>query len=146
MTGANGVAVFVDGLLVDAYSTAPRHPGVRGPATWGLVASAVWEPLMDAGADRVAIEGQQVYPRSIVDPNDVLQVSGVAGGLAAIAVALRAEVVSLLPSVWKGQAPKGVIKARSQRKLSAAELARVRPGTTLDGWDAIGVGLYVLGR
>lgn len=146
MAGANGVAVFVGGLLVDAYSTPPTPGGIRGPASWGVVASAVWEPLLDAGADVVAIEGQQVYPRSPVDPNDVLQVSGVAGGLAAIAVALGATVVGLQPSAWKGQAPKRVIQARSRARLSPAELARVRPGTTLDGWDAIGVGLHVLGR
>lgn len=146
MTGPTGVAVFVDGVLVDAYSTNPRPPGVRGPTAWGEVASAVWAPLRDAGADVVVIEGQAIYPRSPVDPNDVLQVSGVAGGLASIAAALGATVVGLQPADWKGQAPKRVIQARSRARLSPAELARVRRGTTLDGWDAIGVGLHYLRR
>jgi hypothetical protein len=110
------------------------------------VASAVWAPLLDAGADVVVIEGQAIYPRSPVDPNDVLQVSGVAGGLASIAAALGATVVGLQPADWKGQAPKRVIQARSRARLSPAELARVRRGTTLDGWDAIGVGLHYLRR
>ena len=145
MRGPTGVAIFVDGLLVDAYSTNPPHKE-RGPAAWGHVARAVWAPLLDAGADVVVIEGQVVYPRSKADPNDILQIAGVAGGLAAIAQALGAEVVGLLPAVWKGQAPKTVLEARSKKKLSAAELGSVRPGTTLDGWDAVGVGLFYLKR
>lgn len=146
LTGYVGVAVFSDGLLVDAYSTAVALRNERGPAAWGKVAWAAWLPLTDQGADVVVIEGQQVYPRSSADPNDILQVAGVAGGLASIAVGLGAEVVGPLPAVWKGQAPKGVIKARSVMKLSPLERLAVRAGTTLDGWDAIGVGLHYLKR
>jgi len=149
-----GVAVFHDGVLVDAYTTSFPGGG-RGPASWGRVAFRVWAPLLDQLADGplapggdiiVIIEDQVVYPRSHADPNDILQVSGVAGGLAAIAAGVGATVVGVEPSAWKGQASKSVVAERSKGKLSQREKQAVRPGTTLDGWDAIGLCLWYFKR
>ena len=148
-----GVAVFHDGVLVDAYTTSFPGGG-RGPAAWGRVAFRVWAPLLDqladaphpAGAITVIIEDQVVYPHSHADPNAILQVSGVAGGLAAIAAGLGATVVGVEPSAWKGQAPKQVVANRSKDKLTQREKQAVRPGTTLDGWDAIGLCLWYFKR
>jgi len=140
-----GVALFVDGRLVDAYAARPKVAG-RGPSAWGEAAAAIWSPLALHGVDVVVLEGQVIYPHAVADPNDVLQVAGVAGGLAAIAASLGAKVVHYDPAAWKGQAPKEVIAARSKARLSEGELAAVRPGraSTLDTWDAIGLGLHHL--
>ena len=148
-----GVAVFHDGVLVDAYTTSFPGGG-RGPAAWGRVAFRVWAPLLDqlddsphpAGSITVIIEDQVVYPHSHADPNDILQVSGVAGGLAAIAAGVGATVVGVEPSAWKGQAPKQVVANRSKDKLTQREKQAVRPDTTLDGWDAIGLCLWYFKR
>jgi len=142
-----GVAIWKDGMLVDAFHVTPRIPG-RGPTAWGAVAEHVWARLELAAldVDVIVLEGQVVYPRSKADPNDILQVTGVAGGLAALARQAGATVVHYDPAAWKGQAPKEVIAARSRARLAACELASVRKGATLDAWDAIGIGLHHLQR
>jgi len=134
-------------MLVDAFHVTPRIPG-RGPTAWGAVAEHVWARLELAAldVDVIVLEGQVVYPRSKADPNDILQVTGVAGGLAALARQAGATVVHYDPAAWKGQAPKEVIAARSRARLAACELASVRKGATLDAWDAIGIGLHHLQR
>lgn len=142
-----GVAIWKNGMLVDAFHVTPRISG-RGPTAWGAVADHVWSraELAQLDVEVVVLEGQVVYPRSKVDPNDILQVAGVAGGLASVAVARGATVVQYDPAAWKGQAPKEVIAARSRARLTACELASVRKGATLDAWDAIGIGLHHLQR
>ena len=142
-----GVAIWKDGVLVDAFHVTPRISG-RGPTAWGAVAEHVWARLELAAldVDVIVLEGQVVYPRSKADPNDILQVTGVAGGLAALARQAGATVVHYDPAAWKGQAPKEVIAARSRARLAACELASVRKGATLDAWDAIGIGLHHLQR
>lgn len=144
----SGVAVFEDSRLVAAYSRRPaRRSEVaqgRGAPAWGAVAEDLWRELVDA--DRlphvVVIEQQVVYPHAKSDPNDILQVAGVAGALAGVAASLGARVVGVDPAAWKGQAPKHVIAARSREALSGPELARVDVHATLDAWDAIGLGLW----
>ena len=57
-----------------------------------------------------------------------------------------ATVVGVEPSAWKGQAPKQVVANRSKDKLTQREKQAVRPGTTFDGWDAIGLCLWYFKR
>lgn len=143
-----GVAVFANRVLVDAYAVRVRGRG-RGPSTWGQVARHVWDSLPDPYGlvDEVVLEGQVVYPGAAhVDPNDILQVSGVAGGLAAFGAAMDARLFHYDPAAWKGQVPKEVMAERSRGRLSAVELGAVRAGSTLDTWDAIGIGLHHLRR
>ena len=138
-----GVAVFVDGVLVDAYAVRVAGRG-RGPSVWGEVSATVWASLPQGPVDLVAIEAQAVYPHAKADPNDLLQVAGVAGGLAALARQAGATVVHFDPAEWKGQVPKDVMAARAKAKLASVELAAIRPQSTLDTWDAIGIGLHYL--
>lgn len=139
-----GVALFRNGVLVDAYAVAPKVP-LRGPMAWGRIAAAIWATVPEAAGVAV-LEGQVVYPYTKADPNDILQVSGVAGGLAALAVAAGLDVVHYDPAAWKGQVPKKIVAERSQKRLTPAEMAAVRKGSTLDTWDAIGLGLHHLKR
>ena len=49
------------------------------------------------------------------------------------------------PNDWKGQLPKAVSHKRIRAKLTAAELALLK-GLPHDSWDAVGIGLWALGR
>ena len=138
-----GVGVFVDGVLVDAYAVRVAGKG-RGPSVWGEVSATVWASLPPGPVDRVVIEAQVVYPHAKADPNDILQVAGVAGGLAALARRAGADVVHVDPAAWKGQVPKEVMAARAKARLTPAEMTSIRPKSTLDTWDAIGIGLHYL--
>ena len=139
----NGVAVWDDGVLVAAYSRRPAAQG-RGAPAWAAVAAALWGELLEHGPPPhvVVIEQQVIYPHSRSDPQDILQVAGVAGALVGVGASLQAEVVGVDPAEWKGQAPKHVIAARSKSALSGRELARIDSKATMDAWDAIGLGLW----
>lgn len=140
----SGVAVFIDGRLVSAYSRRVVARG-RGAPAWAETAEALWAELVQAGHAQphvVVVEQQVVYPHAKADPNDIVQVAGVAGALAGIGASLGAAVVGVDPAAWKGQTPKHVIAARSREALSGPELSKVDPGATLDAWDAIGLGLW----
>lgn len=87
------------------------------------------------------------------DPNDLLPLAAICLG---VAVAVRAvnpacELVAVAPRAWKGQLPKKLpgglnpVKFRSQLRLSPAEMAAVGE-LAHDGWDAIGLMLWTLGR
>lgn len=47
---------------------------------------------------------------------------------------------------WKGQMPKPVVEARVRCKLDRTELALLESTKTSHVWDAVGIGLYSLGR
>lgn len=49
------------------------------------------------------------------------------------------------PSDWKGQLPKKVSHARIRAKLAISE-SKLLLGMPLDCWDAVGIGLWALGR
>lgn len=52
----------------------------------------------------------------------------------------------LIPvGIWKGQLPKEVIKRRAERALQGNKPRSVR-GKTEHEWDAIGIGLFTLGK
>lgn len=146
----SGVAVFEHGCLTAAYSRRParRREAAqgRGAPAWAAVADELWRELVAADClpHVVVVEQQVVYPHARVDPNDIVQVAGVAGAVAAVGASLGALVVGVDPAAWKGQAPKHVVAARSREVLSGAELARVEAGATLDAWDAVGLGLWYL--
>lgn len=93
------------------------------------------------------------------DANDLVGVALVAG---AVLGRLACPSRLVLPEDWKGSAPKPqgkaeylrdgyVVEQRATLKLSSGELTRVRlPGKdwrkALDVWDAVGIGLWALGR
>lgn len=95
------------------------------------------------------VELPQVYPQSPVDPNDLIAVAFAAGQASAIpGVRL---VHTILPREWKGQVKKEVMTARIKSRLYPDESDRVflpRAEKTLahNVYDAIGIGLKVLGR
>ncbi len=90
------------------------------------------------------------YEKDKVDPNDLIAVAAVAG----MAVAYANTMQYVLPGDWKGQTPKPkkksdgpyIIAERVKRTLSREELSLVDPDSPFDVWDALGIGLWKLGR
>ncbi|QDE69473.1 hypothetical protein BHS09_22205 [Myxococcus xanthus] len=159
-----GVALFdLDSgeLLAAAMPTNPERKA-RGLAAWSHMAGAVaafvsslLEPLRAAGVAvsvTVASECPQVYTagKSKGDPNDLIELAGVvgrvAGGLGA------ANEHSFLPREWKGTLDGDVMVERIKARLGERphEHLRVQLPRAQDKhhnvWDAIGIGLHVVGR
>jgi hypothetical protein len=126
--------------------------------------SARWKDLAElvarTGGSQVfelAIELPQVYDRSKSkgDPNDLIALAGLVG---TIVGRLGVDDTTVyLPRAWKGQVPKPentkqpyIIAERCKKRLSKDELLKVNlPGNVKlqwDVWDAIGLGLFHVGR
>ncbi len=92
------------------------------------------------------IERPTIYPRSPVPPNDIITLAIEAGRLSA---PFR-DVQWVLPRKWKGTAPKAVMHARIMNALTPEEHDVYRRcndrGGSKDALDAIGLGLWKLGR
>jgi hypothetical protein len=88
-----------------------------------------------------------VYPGAKglrTDPNDLIALAYAAGrfyerqGLPTVLVK---------PAEWKAQVPKDITKERIIAELDSAEISRVyRGGEMHNVYDAIGIGLFALGR
>lgn len=156
-----GVALLRDGQLEKAcYLPNPVKSG-KGPDSWMAMARAVltWLPIPADDIDSLTIEGQHIYGATKMgasagaDPNDLLELAGVAGCLYAILepkVRRRVE-----PREWKGQVSKVICQLRVNKRLSPEEAARIVLPSTRTGkpselahnvYDAIGIGLWAVGR
>lgn len=93
--------------------------------------------------DVLVCEVPQVYPRSKADPNDLIKLALLAGGLVGQTVAVHKVLVK--PREWKGQVPKKIHNARTLAKLTPSEL-KLCGGLSHDEIDAVGLGLWYLGR
>lgn len=144
------LAVYVRGEL---------HGLVRilaGAADGGALLEECRPYLVPVTADRRAvIELPQVYPgrRQKGDPNDLIEVAAAAGAVGALLSAHGLAVRFVRPRDWKGQRPKDVDHARTRAILHASELeivervcAGVPRAHRLDLMDAVGIGLWSLGR
>jgi hypothetical protein len=138
-----GIAVFKDAVLERAFlADTPRFE----------------EPWMKPNfcslhglhhVNELVIEKPQIYvaARSKGDPNDLIDLALVAGGLAGIfRVMNQLPVIYYRPSEWKKQAPKNVVTERTLASLSPFEIDHIklpRAAKTLghNVYDAIGIGL-----
>lgn len=96
--------------------------------------------------DLCYIEKPQVYHDNHakrVDPNDLITLACRAGFAAGRVNALR--TVYILPRDWKKQVPKPIHHGRIAKHLDAREV-RLLDGAKEDTWDAVGLGLFGLGR
>ena len=94
--------------------------------------------------ERTVIERPQVYAQRKWrgDPNDLIGVALVAGAVAA----LFPPVDFVLPHTWKGSATDVVVEKRVRAALAPDELLIVGRKARHDVWDAVGLGLWSLGR
>lgn len=145
------VASWKDGVLKHAKNVPlkiPRTSPAVVLSNWGRVGRSWYSTLGLAGPDLVVGEFPVVYPRGrgktdSVDPNDIVL-------LAACAAAFYAgfdDLYLYYPSQWKAQVPKDICRQRIEAELTRTELAGIeKGGPTHDIYDAIGIGLFHLGR
>lgn len=134
-----GFARFVEGRLVQA--TLVREKGSTKEQRAWRVARKLGE-LFETGEDLV-IEHPQIYVRSKGDPDDLLALALVVGGV--LAVHEGGELVR--PRTWKGQVPKKIMTNRILKHLAGDEralCAKVKDNHNV--LDAVGVGLWKLKR
>ncbi len=140
------MAAWRDAELVWARGV-KEQPDLTLNRRWRGMVDAVVSALV--GAFTIAIELPQVYDRSRSkgDPNDLVQLAAVVGG---IVDRMVVPATIYLPREWKKQVPKKIMCERVEGRLTPEERARVElPNNKklqLDVWDAVGIGLHHLGR
>ena len=144
-----GVAIWIDSKLQAAGYAAER----RGLRTTAEAVRLFVSQNCSPRVERLVVEVPQVYRPSEQkgDQKDLIDLTFVAGQVAGILENVtRCSTLTVQPREWKGQAPKPVSRARSIAALDAdEENAVVLPRSRkkqLDVWDAVGIGLWRLGR
>lgn len=136
-------------LLHARYAPGAPGKGETGPAEWARAVEAAEEASRDVlGTLRpevVVVERMQVYTRSKGDPNDLLALAAVGGGLfRAFSDALP---VGPLPAEWKGQTPRIIMGNRVEdevRRRGWWGRVRVPPRKVSlnDVMHGVGLGFY----
>ncbi len=143
-----GVALFRDGLLEQATYVESHSAGQRSIA-WLAMVAAVKEFIGARAVARFVVELPQVYiqAKSKGDPNDLIHLAAVVGGLCVAFESAPQQVY--LPAEWKGQVPKEIVHARASQRLSDDEGKRIscrRKSLLHNVKDAVSIGLKYLGR
>lgn len=147
------MALFADGgpvagTLVQACYVDGDPSAQRAEAWLGMV-EGVRQLVGGRLVNQLVVELPQVYVavRSKGDPNDLIALAAVVGGLCEAFRGARQRIY--LPREWKGQAPKEVIAERALKRLTPDEAARVtcrRKSLLHNVLDATALGLVALGR
>lgn len=131
-----GLAIFREGVLVDAHLVV--EAGLTKEQRAWRVATKLGK-LLVPGAELV-VEYPQIYAKaSQVDPDDILALTLVVGGV----LSLHGGGELVRPAAWKGQVPKKVMVNRILKNLSEEEqkiLKKVKDNHNVV--DAVGVGLW----
>lgn len=143
-----GVALFNNDTLLNANYI--KNP--RGTGNDLFVCRAMAKAIIDEYGDNhdLAIEYPQIYKDKFSkgDNNDLLPLASIAGALVTLSNCVS--VVQFKPKEWKGQLPKDASHERIFQRLTLGECERINgavPKTLLHNvYDAIGIGLYALGR
>lgn len=99
--------------------------------------------------DDLVVEGQQIYPRSPGDPNDLLPLAQVVGGV--LARVTHIDHHNPRPREWKGSTPKEIFTKRIEASLSEDERAlvdrlKLTKALRHNVLDAIGLGKWCYER
>lgn len=114
-----------------------------------LTAAAIPKTRKDTGEPltALAVEVPRIYKKGRARPEDVLQVAVIAG---AFCGGVEAEFYSLpRPSEWKGSIDGNILCDRVMKIANNAErliVSKAEGGNTTHVQDALGIGLWVLGR
>lgn len=141
------IAVFGEGYLTNAFYVTTKQTHVAEGAN-----EMVNKMLARVGHllnIRVVVERPKIYPTSHVDPNDINDLSFVAGTF----YGLRRNSTAYLPAEWKGQVPKPVHHKRLSEYFEAhGTVDEMGVWTNInklkkdhDLRDAVGLGLFHLG-
>lgn len=154
-----GLAVFKSGILYRAEYVRNHDEKNRGPVAHMVMAECVAHAAQDCvGYDttptHITVEFPQIYsgPQKAIDPNDLLDVAGVASAcMATVAAWLSihdADCRWTLPAGWKGNIKKEIMTNRISASLTPAERGLIVSAGAKDHntLDAVGIGLWQLGR
>ncbi len=146
-----GVALFKDGVLTHALLVKNPVRSERGLTAWRGMARAVERAVYARvrRVDDIAVEFMQVYPgRKGGKPADLMEVTAVASAIGAAVPALGAGY-AYVPKKWKGTVPKPIHNRFIESRLKGGEHLTIEPcapSLRNNIIDAIGIGLYTLGR
>lgn len=152
---ATGVALFVPYGTTHELHTA-----------WLVKGAKATDVLADRCSSVVAgVRAVNMYPEVVVierprinaathgskaDPDDLIKLAILCGAISEAFRQRRCTVLFIKPDAWKGQLPKEVTTARAVARLSDAEMSRVvlpsAAGLQHNVWDAVGIGLWAVGR
>ncbi len=144
-----GAAVFHGPTLIRAaYVPNPAKTG-RGSSVHRSMANAVaeWFGIYQFPT-QLLLEFPRIYPgMPDIDVNDLLDLAGVDGALAATFRATPS-VSHYFPSEWKGNVDKGVMTKRIRSRLTPQEESVIVSVGSKDHntLDAVGIGLFRFGR
>lgn len=150
-----GVGVWENGKLSKAFLIQNPVKKERGGKAWMGMAKELFiktQHLNGIDTYREFIsEIPQVYLQDKWkgDPADLIELAGVVGAAITVQMFWWDDVRTVLPKEWKGQISKEVCKKRIMTILSEEEKANIQwHSSSLDHniVDAIGIGLYGLGR
>jgi len=148
------------GVLIEAWNE-PRVyvADGRGEDTisgiverWGSPSIRLLNRLQShANSYRIFGERQVVYPGAKglkTNPNDLLDLAMCSGAFyGALCVEMRSNLTLVEPAEWKAQVPKDITRRRIEGFLTDAEKAVIKKGGEMHNvYDAIGIGLFALGR
>lgn len=146
----SGVALFQQGELWAVKCVSYPAVGSVGERAIQMGLN-VARTYLEAPHSNFAAEWPQIYdPRDPQqkktkgDPNSNVPLAAIVGACAAAMAPRKTQIFK--PSQWKGQVPKSAMKKRIVDELSAIERARIPTRLAHDGYDAVGIGLYALGR
>lgn len=149
------IAKFTEGgMLIEAWNEPSMafDPGVTPVEAWGSPSIRLVNRLQShMKADRIFGERQVVYPGAKglkTNPNDLLDLAMCSGAFyGALCVEMRSSLVLVEPAEWKAQVPKDITRRRIEGLLTDAEKACIKKGGEMHNvYDAIGIGLFALGR
>lgn len=146
-----GIAYFVDGVLVRAYYAENPVESGNGPPAWFALAEKVYFDFKERGhkVDEYVCEVMQVYRQGPGDPNDLIELAGVAGAVGASFPLKPDTAFGYKPRVWKGSSPKWAHQPLILGRLSNTEVEAIeetRKTVVGNAVDAVGIGLYHLER
>lgn len=133
------------------WARAVRGPAKgRGPAVWGALAREVGLVVPAGSTGALLVETMKVYSGSRTDPDDLLELNGVAGAVVGVLVSRGWSVDSVegvLARDWNGQVPSDIRRRRTQDWVESRGWSpRVDLNTTQryqeDVWSAVGIGRW----
>lgn len=148
---STAAALWYEGQLVSAQLL----PGLGGRVHTCLEPVPFVVSLVEgvgAVLDTVVIEKPRVYDgqHQKGDQRDIVDLAILVGALTQALAPSAKVVLHVEPSGWKGQTPKAVTEARARAALAEDELAAVELPSAKslhhNVWDAVGIGLWRLGR
>lgn len=145
-TRLSGYALFVNGACTDASVIASRK-GSRANNTVAGRAHDMARQLRERVGlvDVAVVERPVIYPDSRERDSDIVNLAVTAGILAG---AFDCELDMPTPREWKGTVPKDIHNSRTRAACPAAAriISQIRGGVRNHAWDAVGLGLWYLGK